>query len=169
MAYKNMSYSNRGKFLENIIIMANKKYKNGDIADIRKVPTPVQITKDNGRTVEGRKEKGEWTDFAGIYEGRSILFDAKETKTLNLPIENIKPHQYEILKSWHEKGAHAFLVVYFHKPNKYYYLSFKTLEWAWERAKKGTRMSISLKEFETMAIEVKSNNGFTLDYLEAIR
>lgn len=164
-----MSYSNRGKFLESIINMANDKYLNSGIADIDKVPTPVQITKSEGRNVNGRKEKATWVDFVGIYNGRGIIFDAKETKTLNLPMKNIEPHQYKKLKSWHEKGAHAFLIVYFHKPNKYYLLPFKTLEWAWERAKKGTRMSISLKEFETMAIEVKSNNGYTLDYLEAIR
>ncbi|MER2171813.1 MAG: hypothetical protein ABS938_14420 [Psychrobacillus psychrodurans] len=40
MIQKNRSYANRGAFLERIIDMANNKYRNAGVADIRKVPTP---------------------------------------------------------------------------------------------------------------------------------
>lgn len=148
--------------------MANNKYRNAGVADIRKVPAPMQILKDHGHTVTARKEKPAWVDYSGIYNGRAIIFDAKQTASTNFPLDNLSDHQYELLKSWAQKGAVAFLVVYFSKFDKYYYLPFATLKWARERANAGGRKSIAYKEFETMAHEVKSKDGYTLHYLEAV-
>lgn len=168
MIQKNRSYANRGAFLERIIDMANNKYRNAGVADINKIPTPVQITEDYGRTVKGRKEKALWVDYCGIYKGTAIIFDAKQIKGTNFPLANLEKHQYELLKSWHEKGARAFLLVYFSKQDKYFVLQFEHLQTAWERAEIGGRKSIAYKEFETMAHEVKSKDGYTLHYLEAV-
>ncbi|MFB7157322.1 Holliday junction resolvase RecU [Lysinibacillus sp. NPDC056232] len=135
MVYKNTSYANRGATFERLIIMANNKYRNSGIADIRKVPTPIQITKDNGRFVEGRKEKAEWVDFAGVYEGRSITFDAKEISNASFPLDNLSNHQYELLESWHKNNAFSFLLVSFRKYNKTYLLPFEVLQMSWEAVK----------------------------------
>ena len=167
MAYSR-SHANRGKGLERIIDLANNKYRNAGVADINKIPTPVQITEDYGRTVKGRKEKATWVDYCGIYNGKAVIFDAKQVSGTSFPLTNLEQHQYNLLKSWHEKGAVAFLLVYFSKQNKYYYLPFNTLKWAKERAESGGRKSIALDEFETMAQEVKSKDGYTLHYLEAV-
>lgn len=168
MIQKNRSYANRGAFLERIIDMANNKYRNAGVADIRKIPTPVQITSTKGQMVTGRKEKATWVDYSGVYNGRAIIFDAKQTSETSFPLKNISLHQYELLKSWSEKGARAFLLVYFSKDDKYFILPFESLKWAWERAEMGGRKSIAYKEFETMAQEVKSKDGYTLHYLEAV-
>ncbi|MCL1694760.1 MULTISPECIES: Holliday junction resolvase RecU [unclassified Lysinibacillus] len=84
MAVKNRSYANRGVTFERIIDMVNTKYRNTGVADIRKVPTPVQITKS---------------------KGRAIAFDAKETSGTSFPLQNLSHHQYRLLESWHKKGA----------------------------------------------------------------
>ena len=166
--HKNRSYANRGMHLERIIDMANNKYRNAGVADIRKVPTPVKILKSHTRTFTGHFEKPSWVDYCGIYNGTSIIFDAKQTGSTNFPLANIERHQYMLLKSWADKGAVAFLIVYFSKYDKYYYLPFATLKWAIERAENGGRKSIAYDEFETMGQEVKSKDGYTLHYLEAI-
>jgi len=168
LVYKNMSYANRGATFELVIKMANNKYRNSGIADIRKVPTPIQITKDNGRFVEGRKEKPEWVDFSGVYKGRSIAFDAKEISKASFPLENLSDHQYELLKSWHENSAISFLLVSFSRYNKIYLLPFEVLQTSWEIAKNGGRKSIPYKTFENEGIEVKSKDGYTLHYLDAL-
>lgn len=168
MIQKNRSYANRGAFLERIIDMANNKYRNAGVADIRKVPTPVKITSTKGQMVTGRKEKATWVDYSGVYNGRAIIFDAKQTNETSFPLKNISLHQYELLKSWHEKGAGAFLLVYFSKEDKYFVFQFEDLQLAWERAKIGGRKSISYKEFLAWGYEVKSNDGYTLHYLEAV-
>lgn len=82
---KSVTHANRGKFLERVIDMANTKYRNAGLADIRKIPTPVQITKDKGSQVEGRKEKPEWVDYAGVCNGRAVVFDAKEGQKFSAP------------------------------------------------------------------------------------
>lgn len=168
MIQKNRSHAHRGAFLERIIDMANNKYRNAGVADIRKVPTPFKPLKTTAGKVTGHFEKPTWVDYSGVYDGRAIIFDAKQTASTNFPLANISLHQFELLKSWSRNGARAFLVVYFSAYDKYYLLPFESLERAWERAETGGRKSIAFKEFETMAIEVKSKDGYTLHYLEAI-
>lgn len=50
---KSVTHANRGKFLERVIDMANTKYRNAGLADIRKIPTPIQVTKDKGQRSAG--------------------------------------------------------------------------------------------------------------------
>lgn len=167
MAYSK-SHANRGAFLERIIDMANNKYRNAGVADIRKVPTPFKALKTSGNKVTGHFEKPTWVDYSGIYNGRAIIFDAKQTASTNFPLSNISVHQYNLLESWHEKDAVAFLIVYFSAYDKYYFLPFWALRWAYERAERGERKSIAYNEFEKVAHEVKSKDGYTLHYLEVI-
>lgn len=168
MIQKNRSYANRGAFLERIIDMANNKYRNAGVADIRKVPTPFKPLNTKGNRVTGHFEKPTWVDYSGIYNGHAIIFDAKQTSKTNFPLDNISLHQYELLKSWSEKGAVAFLIVYFSSKDKYYYLPFTLLNYAWKRAENGGRKSIAYSEFEECATEVKSKDGYTLHYLEVV-
>lgn len=164
-AVKSRSHAHRGKGLERLIDMANTKYRNAGIADIRKVPTPVQITQDLGQKIIGRKEKAEWVDYAGILNGRSVVFDAKETAGKSLPLNNIPLHQFEFLYSYHQKNGIAFLLVYFKDYDKYYRLPFETLCAAWQTMLNGGRKSIPYKTFEAEAIEVTSSDGYALHYL----
>lgn len=163
------SHANRGAVLERLIDMTNTQYRNKGIADIRKVPTPVQITKHHGRTVTGYTQKGEWVDYVGIRDGRTIVFDAKETSSrTSFPLNNVSEHQYELLKSWHQKGAHAFLLVSFTKLDEIYLLAFKTLETYWEDAEKGGRKSIPHSTFLMECDQVKSDKGYVLHYLKYV-
>lgn len=108
------SHANRGAVLEKLIDMTNQQYRNKGIADIRKIPTPVQITGNNRGRVTGYTMKGEWVDYSGVWDGRPVIFDAKETSSrTSFLLENISGHQYELLKSWRQKGAWVFLLVSF--------------------------------------------------------
>lgn len=163
------SHANRGAVLERLVDMTNTQYRNKGVADIRKVPTPVQILKHHGRTVTGYTQKGEWVDYVGISNGRTIVFDAKETSSrTSFPLENISDHQYELLKSWHQKGAQAFLLVSFTKLDEIYLLPFKLLETYWKDAKKGGRKSIPHTEFTLQCDRVKSDKGYVLHYLKYV-
>lgn len=161
-----VSYANRGKLLENIIDQTNKQYMIDGVADVRKVPTPVKIISNKNGRVSGHVEKPTWVDYSGIFNGRAIIFDAKQTAQKSLPLANIHRQQYELLKSWHEKGARSFLVVNFSEYDKYYYLDFEVLRWAFERAESGGKKSISLKEFEDCALELKEEGHYKLNYLK---
>lgn len=165
-----MSYSrthaNRGAVLERMIDMTNQQYRNKGVADIRKIPTPVQITGNNRGKITGYTTKGEWVDYSGVHDGRAIIFDAKETSVkTSFPLDNISARQYELLKSWHQKGAQAFLLVSFTKLDEVYLLHFPLLEMYWEDAQKGGRKSIPYQEFVMECEQVKSKQGYVLDYL----
>lgn len=160
------SHANRGAVLEQIIDMTNNQYRNKGVADIRKIPTPVQITSNNRGRVTGFTQKGEWVDYSGVYDGRAIIFDAKQTnERTSFPLKNISSHQYELLKSWHQKGARSFLLVSFSKLDEVYLLPFKVLEMHWEDALEGGRKSIPIGAFQSMCEPVKSRRGYVLDYL----
>ena len=168
----NRSHANRGAKLEMLVDMTHNQLRNAGVADIRKIPTPVQITSANGNRVTGRLEKATWVDYSGVYKGRAIIFDAKETTIKNLPLANIAQHQYDLLCSWHKQGAHAFLLVAFWLKEKnepeVYMLPFTYLEQAWQIKTAGGRKSIPLAFFQESCQRVTSGSGFVLNYLPAL-
>lgn len=158
------SYANRGKKLEDLIDKTNKLYKKVGIADVRKVPTPIKITRHNKGMITGFPMNGEWVDYVGISTGRILVFDAKQTALKNLPLANIHDHQYELLESWYQYGADSFLIVHFTEENLYFYLPFEVLKWAYDRKNEGGRKSIALDEFHEYAVRLYIEEGI-LDYL----
>lgn len=168
------SHANRGAKLEMLVEIANNQYRNAWLADIRKVPTPVKIMKTEGNKVTGHLDTATWVDYSGIYEGCSIIFDAKESTLKRFPLKNITSHQYQLLKSWHKHGAVAFLLVAFWLEGKnepeIYVLRFEQLEAAYENQDDGRgSKSISLDFFRNNCERVKSQNGIPVDYLAALK
>lgn len=169
-AGKSVSHMNRGAILEKLLDMTHVQYKNTGVADIKKIPTPVKILRIIGAKVEGHLEAGEFTDYMGMSQGRTLLFDAKETKEKRLPLKNIHAHQYKLLESWTKHGAIAFLIVAFTSKNdEIYLLSFEQLREFWEAAKlpKG-RQSIPQAFFAENCPRVTSENGIVLHYLKHV-
>lgn len=167
MAY-NRKKANLGRAFERMIDLTNNKYRNKGIADIRKVPTPVQIQSNNKGKITGYTMKGEWVDYVGIFNGKTIVFDAKEVSVDRFDLKNVADHQYELLKSWHQKGAKAFLLVHFKKRRQTYLLPFKILEVYWEAAKLGGRKSIPYMEFLERCEIVESKDGYLVHYLKVV-
>lgn len=165
-----MSYANRGMVSENIVERTCKQYRERNLAVITKVPTPVTVLRLRGNRIsDGFYAKKGTVDFEGtLAGGRSIAFDSKETKSKNLPLDNIQKHQLDYLESVSRMNGIAFILVYFSKLDTYYRLDIKNLlgyvKGPWE----GNKKSIPLSFFETYATEVKSNNGLYLDFLEGL-
>ena len=165
---KNRAMANKGKASESLLDRVNAQYLAKGIADIRKLPTPVHIMKVTGSKVEGIRLKGYLVDYIGVCGGAAVAFDMKECKAASFPLQNIERHQFDMLKSWHEKGAQSFLIVYMERLDSYYRLPFETLNEAWQTMLNGGRKSIEQKIFEEQCIQIKSENGFLLDYLTGL-
>lgn len=165
------SHANRGKRFESLINSTNKQYLNNNYADIRKIPTPVLILEVVGNDVQGKLESPSWVDYSGVFKGRAIVFDAKETKIKNFPLKNLTKGQYELLRSWHLKGAASFLLICFWIEQKnepeIYYLRFNQLEAAWLEKERGGAKSIPLKYFREHCTRIRSGI-YTVHYLEAV-
>ena len=79
-----VSHSNRGMSLENLLNHTNDYYIKKDIALIYKKPTPIGVAEvsysDHKKLIKKAYFKEQSTlDYNGIYKGKYIEFDAKET------------------------------------------------------------------------------------------
>lgn len=172
--FKNLnSHSNRGINLEIDINDTNEYYRYNDIAIIYKKPTPITINKvdyksrRNAVIKEAHFKIPSTTDYNGIYEGKYIDFEAKETRSLtSFPLSNIHKHQIEHLKSIYKHGGIGFIIVRFTKLNKYYLLYIEDLL---NFIEKESRVSIPISYFEKKGYIIKEGINPRLDYLKIIK
>src|SRR5690554_2887356 len=111
--------ANLGMTLESDIDITNNYYLNNNIAVIHKKPTPVQVVnvsypaRNKAKIVEAYYKTPSTTDYNGIYKGKHIDFDVKETNaTTTFPLTNIHIHQIEHLRNVDKHGGIAFNIVH---------------------------------------------------------
>lgn len=114
---KIVTHSNRGMGLEDLINQSNLYYLEEDIAVIYKKPTPITIVDasfdSHGRVITKAYFKEPSTlDYNGLYEGKYIDFDAKETQNkTSFPLSNLHDHQYLHMKRIIKHGGITFLII----------------------------------------------------------
>ena len=167
-----VNYKNRGMNLEDDLNQTNNYYLVTDRAVIYKKPTPVTIVKVDFKSREDAVIKEAYfktpstTDYNGIYNGKYIDFEAKETlNTEYFPLRNIHAHQIEHLKKVLNHGGIAFLIVRFTNLNITYFLEAKYLL---EFIEKNTRKSIPVSYFESKGYVLQERFNPRLDYLRII-
>lgn len=164
----------RGKHLQRLVDISNKTYFNKGTADIREVPVPIQIMRmdhKSGKIKEARLMAGEFVDYIGIAgNGRTVAFDAKETAIeTRFSLDLLKEHQFNLLKSYHEKGAFSFVLLAFtKKPGEIYIMPFPFVEKYWNEAQQGGKKSIPYQDIALNCDRVYSENGVALHYLKPL-
>ncbi len=172
-SFRNINtYANRGMSLEADLKASNDYYLANDIAVIYKKPTPITISKVNYPSradaviKEGYFRTPSTTDYNGIYKGKYIDFEAKETKLkTSFPLNNIHPHQIIHLKKIYKHGGIGFLIVRFTVINKTFLLPIETLS---NFLDESTRKSIPLSYFEKYGYIIKDKYNPRVDYLNVI-
>ena len=83
------------------------------LADVRKVPTPVRITRQNGQYVSGKLGGKSTVDYQGTLDrGRAISIEAKKrAHKTRFEFSAIAEHQAKFLTIQMELGAIALVVV----------------------------------------------------------
>ena len=167
-----ISHSNRGMTLEADLNITNEYYRDIDKAYIYKKPTPIKITKvDYPSRVEAVIKEAFFTvpsttDYNGIYKGKYIDFEAKETKSeTSFSLNNIHKHQIEHLKNINRHGGIAFLIVRFTVLNETYLLEITKLL---DFINKEDRKSIPISYFKNNAYLIKDNYRPRIDYLKIV-
>jgi recombination protein U len=166
--------ANRGMDFEAMINQTNDFYLDNDIAVIYKKPIPIQIVsvdykrRSAARITEAYYKLPSTTDYNGIYKGKYIDFEAKETKSkTSFPIKNIHEHQVLHLERASRHGGIAFIIVYFSLLDEVYLLDNKFVSLYFKRAKNG-RKSIMLDEFRKNGHLIKLGYRKPVDYLDII-
>ena len=157
----------RGLTLESDINDTNKYYLDNDIALIYKKPTPTKVMKLEGNRIkDGFYEIPSTTDYNGIYKGKYIDFEAKETRSkTSFPLNNIHKHQIIHLDKVIEHGGISFLIIRFTSLNETYLLMTKEFM---EYINNNERKSIPYEYIKKNGYLIKEKLRPRLDYLEII-
>ena len=167
-----ISHSNRGMNLETDLNDTNEYYRYNDMAIVHKKPTPITINKVDYKSrcdaviKEAHFKTPSTTDYNGVYKGKYIDFEAKETKSsTSFPLNNIHKHQIDHLSKIYNHGGIGFIIIRFIKLNKTYLLFIEDLLYFLENEK---RASIPLSYFEKKGYIIKEGINPRIDYLKII-
>ncbi len=165
-----ISASNRGMNLEEDINISNEWYKEQAIALVTKRPTPINIVKvdysKGARITDAYFEKQSTTDYNGVYKGKYLDFEAKNTKSkTSFPLSNIEAHQIEHLKHVLHHGGIAFFIIQFQLLNEVYLLDASFVIEYYEH---GERKSIPYDVFKKDGILIKQGYNPRLFYIDAV-
>ena len=165
-----LSAANRGMSLEEDINLSNDFYRETGRALINKRPTPINIVKvdysHGARITDAYFEKQSTTDYNGVYKGRYIDFEAKNTKsTTSFPLSNISEHQIVHLKNVIKHGGIAFFIISFQMKDEVYLLDASFVIEFYEH---GKRKSIPYEIFTKNGLLIRQDYSPRLHYLDCV-
>ena len=167
-----ISHKNRGITLENEINSSNEYYREIEKAYIYKKPTPIKIVKvdypsrDKAVIKEAYFTVPSTTDYNGLYKGKYIDYEAKETKNkTSFPLSNIHEHQIQHLENIYKNNGISFLIVRFTKLNETYLLETYIFI---DYIKKENKKSIPIDFFRKKAYLIKDGYCPKIDYLKIV-
>lgn len=167
--FKENSYANRGMTLEDDINQTNEYYNLKEIALVYKKPTPikvVQVEYPKNRIREAYFNEPSTLDYTGIYRGKYLEFDAKETQSkTSFPLSNIHKHQLEHISKVIQHDGIAYLIVRFATLDKTYLLMGSDLI---QFMNEYDRKSIPLDYFENKGYLIEMKYTPRLDYIKVI-
>lgn len=172
---KKFSYGKRGMTLEEDINETNHYYLQQGIAVIHKKPTPVQIVnvdypKRSAAVIkEAYFKQASTTDYNGVYKGRYLDFEAKETKlSSSFPLKNFHKHQIDHMRQVLQQKGICFVVIRFSLTEEVFFLDAVHLLVFWERMENGGRKSITKEEIQTYGYLIPLGFQPRIDFIKII-
>ncbi|MFA6624380.1 MAG: Holliday junction resolvase RecU [Bacilli bacterium] len=118
--------SNMGMVFESEISKTCDFYREKNLADLYKRPTPIKVVKMSkthpGMICEAYFQEKSTTDYVGIYKGKYIDFECKETIHDSIPYHMIREQQYDHLRFVQSLGGIGFFLVSFKAKAEVYLL-----------------------------------------------
>lgn len=168
-------FSNRGMTLEKDIDETNRYYLNRGRCVVHKKPTPVQIVKVDypKRSAAVIKEayfkQASTTDYNGLYKGKYLDFEAKETRNKgSFPLSNFHAHQIEHMEHVVKHEGICFVIIRFQAYNESYMFPAVKLFPYWHRQFKDGRKSIPYDVIKSEGAIIPSGYPALVDYLSVI-
>lgn len=171
----NRMFSNRGMSLEDDINATNEFYLETNQAVIHKKPTPVQIVnvhypkRSAAVITEAYFKQASTTDYNGIYKGKYIDFEAKETKNkTSFPLANIHEHQINHMQKVIDQQGICFMLIRFTAHDETYLLDAKALLTFWNLKQDGGKKSIPYDMIRNQSQLIPFHYQKRVDYLAAV-
>src|SRR5699024_6673009 len=171
----NDTYRNRGMSSEEDIHMTNTFYLETNPAIIHKKPTPGQIVyvhyhkRSAAVITEGDFQAKSTTDFNGVYRGKHIDFEAKETKNKTLfPLANFHDHQFKHMEQVLLQGGICFAIIRFQTFGETYFFPGDLIINYWHDMINGGKKSISYSVFQEKGHKIPFTLQKRVDYLSIV-
>ena len=170
LSAKAKTFGNRGQSFEDEINDANTYYLNNGKAVIFKKPTPIKVVRmtndrlNPAKITEAYFVQASTTDYNGLYRGKYIDFEAKETQNKTLfPLANIHAHQIEHLARIVKHGGIGFLLINFKAHQQVFLMDAAEVLKYYKTTK-----SIPYLDFKQKGKEIKVGYLVHVDYLKAV-
>ncbi|MCL2676848.1 MAG: Holliday junction resolvase RecU [Streptococcaceae bacterium] len=168
-----VQFGKRGMNFEFEINATNDYYLAHGVAVIHKKPTPIQIVKvdypmrSRAKITEAYFKQASTTDYSGVYQGKYIDFEAKETQQkTSFPMKNFHEHQIIHMEKVLEQGGIAFVLLHFTALEQTYLLPASDLIDFYHQ-KKGLK-SIPLDYIKEMGHEIMLGKIPRVPYLDIV-
>lgn len=166
---KVVNAANRGMDFEHAVSLSCQYYDDNKRAIITKRPTPIKIISADyklAKITEAYFEKQSNTDYNGVYRGRYIDFECKETLSkTSLSFNNIPLHQIKHLQKVLYHGGIAFFMIYFKTLDEVYIVDAKDII---ELYTNGERKSITYENVKRIGTYVEQGFIPRLKFLDAV-
>lgn len=161
----------RGDTFEELINLANERYRTAGLALVQKIPTPikpVELDPQRGNIKKAYFEKRSTVDYIGVAQGIPICFDAKNIQKEVLPLANIHEHQLEFMADFEKQEGISFFLIRFEAEEAVYLLPYRFVADFAKKSKAGGRKSIPLAEVRQNGFAAEVQQGYFVHYLEAL-
>lgn len=170
-----VNYANRGMSLEEDINATNQYYLTMKKALVHKIPTPIQIVnidypkRSAAKITEGYFRQKATTDYNGVYRGKYIDFEAKETKNkTSFPLANIQDHQIKHMEAVLQHGGICFFIIRFAANDETFLYPAKYLLMDWKHHLKNGRKSIPYHRIQQNGVLIPFKFQARVDYLSVV-
>ncbi len=169
-----VEFGKRGMNFESEINETNAYYLAHHIAVIHKKPTPIQIVKvdypkrSKAKITEAYFRQASTTDYSGVWQGKYIDFEAKETQQKTVfPLKNFHEHQIVHMERVIEQKGIAFVLLHFASIEETYLLpSINLMKFYYE--KHGLK-SIPIQYIREFGFEIPTQQIPRIPYLDILK
>lgn len=161
--------------LEEDINETNQYYLAHNKAIVHKKPIPIQIVhvdypKRSAAVIkEAYFKQASTTDYNGIFKGRHIDFEAKETKNKHsFPLNNIHQHQIDHMTQILEHDGICFLIIRFQARQETFFFPAEKLLIYWKDQFSDGRKSIRYETVKKEGYIIPVKYQAKVDYLDVI-
>jgi len=159
-----LSHANRGKALEELIIILNQRYRAQGKAVIHKVPTAwLPIRGGTGKIISAKVEEKSTVDFMGRYGAAPIAFDAKHAKDRRIRWDRVEPHQEKFLDDWTKDGDSIGFILVAYDMLQYFVVPWNVWKCGLITWRQGGSASMQIASMAGTTMEVKRQ-----DYLKVV-
>ncbi len=166
------NHGKRGMSLEDDINSTNAYYLEQNIAVVYKKPTPITVvsvdykSRTTARITEAYYKTPSTTDYNGLYRGKYIDFEAKETSgKTSMPLSIIHQHQLRHLAKVVEHGGIAFLIIRFTTYDETYVVDYRKFS---KHLGVINTKSVKYDWFKTNGVLIPYNYIVKVDYLKIV-